>query len=97
MRDLSQKNFEILVQSIGLRASPVILQEPRAVEDLTDEGSTLAGEGFAWCFGVERAQAFEQNSDPVALLKSELAGIVLATGVTLDETNIEFRARETLC
>lgn len=97
VRDLSQKNFEILIQSIGLRASPVILQEPVAVADLASEGSSLTGEGFVWCFGVERAQAFEKDSDPSALLKTEIKGIVLATGVTLDSTNIEFQAKETLC
>lgn len=75
----------------------MILQEPVAVADLSVEGSVLVGEGFVWCFGVERAQAFEQDADPVALLRGELEGIVLATGVTLDPTNIEFRAKETKC
>lgn len=102
LRDLSQKNFEILIQSIGLRASPVILGEPSAVADLAQAGAAeLTGEGFTWCFGVERAQVFDRDGDPVALLREEIAGIVLATGVIIVTSgsgqNMEFARKETAC
>lgn len=102
IRDTSQKAFEILVQSISLRASPVILQEPVAVEELSMNGSTeLNGEGFTWCFSTERRDQFIIDTDPTGLLRLELDGIVLPNGtvITTDglSQNIEFARKETLC
>jgi hypothetical protein len=90
----SQKNFEILVQAIGLRAMPVIMNEPRAVEDLSTLGASIAGEGFTWRFASDRLDVFAKGNDPVGLLKEELNGIVLANGAVLETSgagqNIEF-------
>lgn len=102
IKDPTQKNFELLVQGVALRASPVILQEPDAVADLSAVGSqSLSGEGFVWCFGTERAEQFGSSSDPVSLLKSEMNGLVLNTGVILktsgNQQNIEFRKKSKLC
>jgi len=47
--DETQKNFEILIQSVGLRAMPIILNDPLAVADLAADGATsVTGEGFVW-------------------------------------------------
>lgn len=102
VRDVSQKSFEILVQAIGLRSSPVVLQDPTPVADIAASGaSSLTGEGFVWCFGSERADTFSLGSDPVGLLTEELNGILLPTGVLLVTSgtgqNIEFAAKESLC
>lgn len=102
IRDATQKSFEILVQSIALRASPVILQEPTAVIALEDtSATTLTGEGFVWCFATEREQQFLKDGDPVLLLVEELNGIVLPTGAIVVTTgpqqNIEFMRQTTLC
>lgn len=100
--DITQKNFEILVQTIGLRASPVILDLPEAVSDLRDRGApTLEGEGYVWCFGTERASQFAQAHSATALLVSELAGTVLANGVVIvtegANINMEFAVKEKTC
>ena len=105
VRDQSQKNFEILFQSVALRAVPVIMHDPMAVSDLSEEGApTLTGEGFVYKFSVERLYIFENSGPggtigPVGLLVDELDGVVLDSGVrvtTVDGSpsgfskNIEF-------
>lgn len=100
--DPSQKNFEILVQSIALRSNPVILEEPHAVADLSAAGAqVLTGQGFVWCFGTERAGVFADSVSDTALLESDLQGIVLTTGAVLATgapgQNIEFRRKLKLC
>ena len=99
--DDTQKNFELIIQSIGLRAMPIILNNPLAVPDLTADGaSTVTGEGFAWAFSVETSGAFATKESPVGLLVEELHGIVLLNGATLitsgGSQNIEFERRDTL-
>lgn len=101
IRDESQKNFEILVQSVGLRAMPVIMNEPKAVAELADEGATtVTGEGFVWRFASDRQDIFLKGSDPVGLLIDELNGIVLANGAILETAgpgqNIEFSRSDEL-
>lgn len=96
IRDESQKNFEVLVQSIGLRAMPLIIELPQAVDDLAKhKAPTLRGEGFVWRFAVEMAHAFLKESDAVGLLVEEVNGIVLPNGAVLKtkgpDKNIEFR------
>jgi hypothetical protein len=102
VRDPTQKNFELLVQGVALRALPVILQEPTATADLAASGSqSLTGEGFVWCFGTERAEQFGGEDDPTKLLREEMDGLVLNTGVVLrtsgGQQNIEFNKKSTLC
>ena len=99
--DEPQKNFELIIQSIGLRAMPIILNNPFAVADLAADGATaLTGEGFVWVFSVETEGAFATKTDPVGLLIEEMNGIVLLNGATLvtsgGSQNIEFEWRDTL-
>lgn len=98
--DQSQMNFELLFQSIGLRAWPVVFNNTRAVEELSVEGApTLEGEGFVWKFACEMADAFMDysNMNPVGLLVKELDGIILYSGARINtydspfnDKNIEF-------
>jgi len=84
--DESQKNFEVLLMSIGLRAMPVVLQDPIAVCQLSDYTCELCGEGFIWKFAVERGVQFYNftpfgTPGPVGLLIDDLDGVILPSGV----------------
>ena len=99
--DQTQKNFELIIQSIGLRAMPIILNNPLAVADLAADGaSAVTGEGFVWVFSVETEGAFATKDSPVGLLVEEMNGIVLLNGAILATSgpgqNIEFEWRDTL-
>jgi len=99
--DQTQKNFELIIQSIGLRAMPIILNNPLAVADLASDGaSAVTGEGFVWVFSVETEAAFATKDDPVGLLVEEMDGIVLLNGAIIRTSgggqNIEFEWRDTL-
>jgi hypothetical protein len=95
IEDDTQKNFELMVQSIGLRTMPIIINEPTAVIDLAKDGATsLTGEGFVWRFGVEQVGTFATSESEIGLLVKEMDGIVLPNGVILrtsgTDQNIEF-------
>jgi len=99
--DQTQKNFELIIQSIGLRAMPIILNNPLAVADLAADGaSSVTGEGFVWVFSVETEGAYATKQSPVGLLVAELDGIVLLNGAVIRTSggsqNIEFERRDTL-
>lgn len=86
--DESQKNFEVLLMSIGLRAMPVVLSDPLPVLQLADYTSELAGEGFIWKFAVERGVQFYNftpygTPGPVGLLVDDLDGVILSSGVRI--------------
>lgn len=98
--DVSQRNFEVFLQSIGLRAMPVIMNDPLATDDLDLMGApTLTGEGFVWKFAVELPGVFE-NTGPsgtisnVGLLIDEMHGIYLPNGIQIrtkvSGINVEF-------
>lgn len=99
LNDVSQKNFEMLIQSIGLRALPVKMDDPKPTADLgLIKAPSLKGEGFVWRFAVEAAEVFTKRitrdeDNPVGLLIEELNGIVLPCGEILNtgkKGNIEF-------
>ena len=108
--DQSQKNFAVLLMSIGLRAMPVILSNPTPVLDLSTQTMELTGEGFVWKFAVERGVQFFNftpygTPGPVGLLVDDLDGIVLPSGVRVTTVtgsqsgwaqNIAFSKMETL-
>jgi hypothetical protein len=103
LKDQSQRNFEILLQSIGLRAMPTIMSNPEPVLDLSAAGApSLTGEGFVWKFAVERNDTFQKYTtvpNPVGLLIDDLDGVVIDSNIrvtTVDGSpsgvpkNIEF-------
>ena len=97
--DETQKNFELMVQSIGLRAMPIILNDPQAVSDLAGDGAkSLTGEGFVWSFGVEQVGIFANAKSEIGLLVEEIDGVVLSNGAVLrtsgHDQNIEFEKQE---
>lgn len=84
--DQSQKNFEVFLMSIGLRAMPVVLSNPAPVLELADYTLELSGEGFMWKFAVERGVQFYNftpygTPGPVGLLVDDLDGVILPSGV----------------
>jgi hypothetical protein len=86
--DESQKNFEVLLMSIGLRAMPVVLGDPIAVLELADYTLELSGEGFIWKFAVERGVQFYNftpygSPGPVGLLVDDLDGVIIPSGVRI--------------
>ncbi len=86
--DESQKNFEVLLMSIGLRAMPVVLSDPYPVLQLADYTPQLSGEGFIWKFAVERGVQFYNftpygTPGPVGLLIDDLNGVIIPSGVRI--------------
>jgi hypothetical protein len=86
--DESQKNFEVFLMSIGLRAMPVILTDPYPVLQLADYTTELSGEGFIWKFAVERGVQFYNftpfgTPGPVGLLIDDLNGVIIPSGVRI--------------
>ncbi len=86
--DQSQKNFEVLLMSIGLRAMPVVLGDPMPVFELADYTNELSGQGFIWKFAVERGVQFYNftpfgTPGPVGLLIDEIDGVIIPSGVRL--------------
>jgi len=84
--DQSQKNFDIFLQSIGLRALPVVMNDPVPVLELAELTNELSGEGFQWNFAVERGVQFYNftpygTPGPVGLLIDDLDGVILPSGV----------------
>jgi hypothetical protein len=97
--DDTQKDFESVVQCIGLRAMPVVMNEP---VELSGSGSfvlenygapTLTGAGFIFKFAFER-----ESVHPSDTLKDELDGIVLNGGTvdTKNSINMEFTKQDLL-
>ncbi len=97
--DNTQKDFESVVQCIGLRAMPVVMNEP---VELSGSGSfvlenygapTLTGAGFIFKFAFER-----EGVHTIATLTDELHGIVLNAGTvdTKSSVNMEFTKQDLL-
>jgi len=86
IKDESQKNFEILLQSIALRAMPVVMGDPIPVLSLSQAGApSLTGEGFVWKFSAEREDMFLdfKTGDPVGLLIKEIDGVFIESSVRI--------------
>tara|TARA_A100000164_G_C21682165_1_gene664865 strand:- start:372 stop:776 length:405 start_codon:yes stop_codon:yes gene_type:complete len=97
--DNSQKDFESVVQCIGLRAMPTVMNNPVALNGggsnlLQNYGApTLTGAGYIFKFATEIPGAHSVDS-----LKDELHGIVLNGGVidTKNTVNTEFTKQDLL-
>jgi hypothetical protein len=90
--DQSQKNFEVFLMSIGLRAMPVVLSDPAAVMELADYTLELSGEGYIWKFAVERGVQFFNftpygTPGPVGLLIDDINGVIIPSGVRITTVN----------
>jgi len=97
--DNTQKDFESVVQVIGLRAQPVVMNNPVTLNGvganvLENYGApSLTGAGYIFKFAFER-----EGAHSVDLLKTELNGIVLNAGTidTLSSVNMEFTKQDLL-
>ena len=97
--DNTQKDFESVVQVIGLRAQPVVMNNPVTLNGvganvLENYGApSLTGAGYIFKFAFER-----EGAHSVDLLKTELNGIVLNSGTidTLSSVNMEFTKQDLL-
>ena len=97
--DSTQKDFESVVQLIGLRAQPVVMNNPVSLNGaganvLENYGApSLTGAGWVFKFAFER-----EGAHSVDMLKDELDGIVLNGGTiaTTGSINLEFTQSETL-
>ena len=97
--DNTQKDFESVVQVIGLRAQPIIMNDPVELNGvganvLENYGApTMTGAGFIFKFAFEREGAHTLDT-----LKDELDGIVLNGGTvdTKSSVNMEFTKQDLL-
>ena len=97
--DNTQKDFESVVQVIGLRAQPVVMNNPVALNGaganvLENYGApTLTGAGWIFKFAFEREGVHSLDT-----LKDELNGIVLNGGTidTKSSVNMEFTKQDLL-
>ena len=97
--DNTQKDFESIVQVIGLRAQPVVMNNPVQLNGvganvLENYGApTITGAGFIFKFAFER-----EGVHTVDTLKDELDGIVLNAGTvdTKSSINMEFTKQDLL-
>ena len=97
--DNSQKDFESVVQVIGLRAQPVVMNTPVELNGvgqnlLENYGApTITGAGWIFKFAFER-----EGVHTIDTLKDELDGIVLNSGTidTKSSVNMEFTKQDLL-
>lgn len=97
--DNTQKDFESVVQVIGLRAQPVVMNNPVRLSGvganlLENYGApTLSGAGWIFKFAFER-----EGVHTIQTLKDELDGIVLNGGTidTKNSVNMEFTKQDLL-
>ena len=97
--DNTQKDFESVVQVIGLRAQPVVMNEPVSLNGvgaqvLENYGApSLTGAGFIFKFAFER-----EGVHTLDTLKDELNGIVLNGGTidTKSSVNMVFTKQDLL-
>lgn len=85
-----QRNWETVLQTIGLRTQPMMIKGPVYIESNIDNGWDF-GENYqgthrvwAWTFGVEHEDIFGTYDDPTAGLLRDFEQVPVITG--LDET-----------
>jgi hypothetical protein len=97
--DASQKDFESVVQVIGLRAMPIMMNEPVELDGtgsnvLENYGApSMTGAGWIYKFAFERTAVHT-----IQTLTDELHGIVLNGGTidTKNTVNMEFTKQDLL-
>lgn len=97
--DLTQKDFECVVQVIGLRAQPVVMNNPVPLSGVGQNvlesygAPSLTGAGWIFKFAFER-----EGVHSITTLTDELHGIVLNGGTidTKNTINMEFTKQDLL-
>ena len=97
--DATQKDFESVVQVIGLRAMPIIMNNPVALNGVGSNvlenfgAPSITGAGWIFKFAFER-----EGVHSIQTLTDELDGIVLNGGTidTKNSINMEFTKQDLL-
>tara|TARA_R110001592_G_scaffold1805_6_gene10769 strand:+ start:469 stop:876 length:408 start_codon:yes stop_codon:yes gene_type:complete len=97
--DNTQKDFESVVQVIGLRAQPIIMNNPVPLNGIGQNvlenygAPSITGAGWIFKFAFER-----EGVHTIDTLKDELNGIVLNGGTidTKSSVNMEFSKQDLL-
>ena len=86
-----QRNWETVLQTIGLRAQPIMIDGPFSdtiEEDLVAKlfGEMHSGQQRIWIanIGTEHKDVYSANGDPLSLLKDDFNQVPVVTG--LEET-----------
>jgi hypothetical protein len=87
--DISQQNFDDVVNIINLVSQPIIMNNPIPV-NLAGIAPTITGAGFVFKFATEHSNIFERNGDSTAILKEAFSGIMIDDVLLIVGTNIEF-------
>jgi hypothetical protein len=83
-----QRNWETLLQCIGLRTQPYNIQSPEILEscNLTQYhfGDLYTGEHrvWSWCWTTEREGVYDLPGKPIAGLLQDLEQVPIITGLT---------------
>jgi len=82
-----QRNWETVIQIIGLRAQPIYLENSVILlnQDLTfyDFGAEFGGTGTVWTltFGVEAANVYDVSNIPLQSLVDDFDGVPIITSL----------------
>lgn len=84
-----QRNWETVLQCMGLRTQPLDIQGPKSIEMFIDEdtfGEMYQGKQKVWCwtFYADRNGTWATNNDDLALLHQDFNEVPIIQG--LDET-----------
>jgi hypothetical protein len=82
LKILQQNNFNSLRQAIELRSIVNWVNDPKRQEGRLPQGFDGKAAHWTWVFDVEREDLFLSGNDPVALLKDDLHGVPIVTGLT---------------
>ena len=98
-RDDTQKDFDMIIQVIGMRAMPIIMNTPVRINGIGVNkmeaygAPSITGRGWIFKFAFER-----EGVHTIDTLTTELNGIVLNDGVidTITDINVEFTKQDML-
>ena len=98
-RDDTQKDFDMIIQVIGMRAMPIIMNTPVRINGIGANqieaygAPSIKGRGWIFKFAFER-----EGVHTLDTLTTELNGIVLNAGVidTVNAVNVEFTKQDML-
>ena len=85
-----QRNWETVLQTLGLKTQPLMLQDPVCIESNLNDGWEF-GETYqrrhriwCWTFAVEHKDIYLQGNDPMAGLLADFEQVPIISG--LNET-----------
>jgi len=76
-----QANFNSLLQAIGLRSNVEWTADPRMTEGRLPHDIGGRARYWTWVFHCERDEIFLKDEDPVGLLKDDLHGVPVISGL----------------